>query len=104
MGNSLPKAAQDAAGLLYHNNALPAHGQLLVHQDQGLLCRTAFWPVGPQPVLVQGLIPRCRTLHFPVLNFMRFLSVQPVKVPLCGSTTFWLISHSTEFFYHLQTC
>ena len=78
MGNTLPKAAQDAAGLLYHNNALPAHGQLLVHQDQGLLCRTAFWSLGPQPVLVQGLIPR-----YPQMQDLAFPCVELDEIPLC---------------------
>ncbi|KAM6341361.1 LOW QUALITY PROTEIN: testis-specific gene 10 protein [Podargus strigoides] len=44
------------------------------------------------------IIGRCRTLHFPLLNLMMFLSapfLQPLRVPLEGSTT--PISHPSKF-------
>lgn len=42
--------------------------------------------------------PGARLLQFSLLNFMRLLSplVQPVRVPLDGSTTLWHTSHSAQ--------
>lgn len=54
-GDAFPNAAQDAGGLLCCKGALPAHGQLVVHQDgQDLLCGDDFQLWGPQ----QGLVPK----------------------------------------------
>lgn len=72
-----------------------------------LFCKAAFQPVHHLPV--PGVVPpQCRTLHFCLLNFCRFLARnsirQPVCVPLDGSTTLWgshslagVISHSCQF-------
>ena len=48
-GNALPNAAHDVAGC---ENALLAYGQLVVHQDP-----PGLYLVGPQCVLVRGVIP-----------------------------------------------
>lgn len=72
-----------------------------------LFCKAAFQPVQRLPV--PGVVPpQCRTLHFCLLDFRRFLAcnsiLQPVCVPLDGSTTLWgchslagVISHSCQF-------
>lgn len=40
----------------------------------------------------------CRTLHFPLLNFLRLLSaLQTVEVPLKSSTSLRHICHSSQF-------
>lgn len=75
-GNPLPKAAQETIGLLCHEGTCLAHGQPGVQQDpQVLLCKAAFQPVGPQPVLVhEGFFSSLyRILHFQLLNFIRLL-------------------------------
>ena len=74
----------------------------LVHQDhQGLFCKAAFQPFGPQPILVHEVIPlqvqdfvfSFDGLHeIPVSPFL-----QPVEVPLDGSMTLWCISRSSQF-------
>jgi len=66
---------QDAVGLLGFQSALLAYIQLVDHQDlQVFFCKL---PSGCSvPSLYQHLLlflPRCRILHIPLLNFMRFL-------------------------------
>jgi len=80
---------------------LLADAQLIVRQDPPVLFyKASFQLVGPQYWLLELFLPTCRTLTFPLLNFMRFLYcpfLQPVKVPLDGSTTLWCINRSSKF-------
>jgi len=82
--------------------ALLAHVQLGVHQEsQVLFSKAVFQPFGPQHVLVHGVIPpQVQGLAFPFADLQRtpvhpFL--QPVWVPLNGSTTSWCVNHSSQF-------
>ena len=60
-------AAQGTLGLLGCQLTLPGPGQLLIPQHpQVLLCRADLNPLILQPVLI--VRPRCRTLHFTLLN------------------------------------
>lgn len=85
---------QDDAGLLFYESALLVCDQL-VHQDpSGLVCRASFQQVGPWCTWCLCLFFSTvlfRTLHFPLLKFMRFLLNQPsslsrshVVPQLCG--------------------
>ena len=60
----------------------------------------SFW-LAPSMYWCMGLfLPRSMTLHFPLLNFMRFLFspfLQPVEVPVDARTSIWCISHSSQF-------
>ena len=70
-----PNAAQEVAGILHLEAAVLTQSAC---RAQGPLCYSlqSCFPAGePRYTLVWGLIlPRCRTLLFPLLNFMRFLS------------------------------
>ena len=69
--------------LLCCKGALPAHGQLVVHQDsQDLLCGADFQLAGPQKVLVHGAFPS--DLALPIAKFHE-IPVQPVRVSLTSS-------------------
>ena len=66
-------------------------GQLLVHQDpQVLFCKAAFQMVGPQPVLLSGVIPtQMQDFAFSLVELREIpliLIIQSVKVPLNGNT------------------
>lgn len=72
--------------------ALLAHGQLGVPQDpKTLLCRAAFQLVGPQVVLVPGVIPtQVQDFKLCLVEFNEILLssiLQPVQILLNGSTT-----------------
>ncbi|KAK4832039.1 hypothetical protein QYF61_020554 [Mycteria americana] len=68
---------------------------------QVLFCQAAFQLAGPQHILVPGVVPS------QVQDFALFLVelheipvgplLQPVEVPLNGSTVIWCISHSSQF-------
>ena len=98
-GNAPPNAAQEAVSLCCCKGAWLACGQL-VHHDHQVLHKAAFKPVKPQCVLVHGIFPSVGQDF--ALPFKEFHEVplcpflQPVKVPLNGSVTFWCISHSSE--------
>lgn len=54
---------------------------------------SAPWPFTPQPVSLQGLfLPRCRTVHLSLLNFVRLLFVWPVGDPLDSSPALKLVN------------
>lgn len=74
-GNVLPNGAWEAVGLLCYNAALLASVQFVVYQDpQVLLCKDALQLFRPSMYSHMALfLPRCRTLHFPLLNFLRLL-------------------------------
>jgi len=77
---------------------------LVSTRAQCLFRRAAFHLIGLQPIQVRGVIPLqvqdFVELHeIPVGPFL-----QPVEVPLDGSTTSWSMNSSSQFCYHLQTC
>lgn len=76
--NGLPNASRDAVGLLRYEGLLLVNGHFLVHKDpKVLLSRAALQLLRPQHVLMPGVIlTQYKTLHLPLLNFMRFLSAQ----------------------------
>ena len=88
--------------LLWGKGTLLPPVQPGVHQDpQVFFCQAAFQPGGPQHILVHGFVPPqvqdCALLfveldEVPVSPFL-----QPVVVPLDGSTTVGCISHSSQF-------
>lgn len=55
LGDTLPKAAQDTISHLCHKGTLLSHAQLGVHQDG--FCKAVFQLVGPQHILVHGVVP-----------------------------------------------
>ena len=67
------------------------HVQFLVHQDPvALLCRAAFLPVAPLPVLVCGVVisPQIQDLKFPIPELHEVAVgsfLQVVEVPQNGS-------------------
>ena len=97
-----PNAAQDTISLLYNKGTLLAHVQLGVHQDPHVLfCKAAFQPVGPQHVLVDGVVPpQVQDFALPLVE-QHEAPVSPflqlVQVPLNGSTTLWCIGPSSQF-------
>jgi len=77
-GHTPLNAPQDPTGLLGNQGTLLAHGQPVIPRDtQVPLRRAALQQVRPSLYWCMGLfLPRCRTLHLPWLNFVRFLSAQ----------------------------
>ena len=73
-----PNAPQDLISFLGSQGMLLAHGQPVVHQDtQVPLHRAALQQVRPSLYWCMGLfLPRCRTLHLPLLYLISFLSAQ----------------------------
>lgn len=76
---------------------LMAHIHFAVHQDtQVLFCKTLFYPLAPQPLLVHGVIPfQMRTFNLPLLNFTRVSIskfLQAVKSALNGITALQYIN------------
>ena len=85
-GHAAPNVPQDdPIALLGHRDTQLARGQLAVPQNpQALLRRAAFQQVTPGLCWCMGLsLPRCRTLHLPLLSFIRFLSSQLSSLPRC---------------------
>lgn len=75
--NGLPNVTQEAVDLLCHKSTSLAHSQLVrVTRTPG-----SFFAVVPSHLLAPSIywclplfLHRCRTLHIPLLDFMRFLS------------------------------
>ncbi|KAK4811113.1 LOW QUALITY PROTEIN: hypothetical protein QYF61_016399 [Mycteria americana] len=87
-------------GILCHKGTLLAHIQLSIHQDtQVFFCKAAFQLVGPQPVLVHGIIPpQVQDLALPLVELHEVPPISPlVEVPLNVSTTIWYISNYSHF-------
>lgn len=61
-------------------------------------CFPAGWP---QCILVHGIVPyHVQDFSFPFVDICKVSASplsQPVQVPLNGNTTFWCISHSSQF-------
>lgn len=61
-------------------------------------CFPAGWP---QCILVYGVVPsHVQDFSFPFVDICEVSASplsQPVQVPLNGNTTFWCISHSSQF-------
>ena len=75
VGNVLPNAAHQAVGLLGHQGTLLADVKLVHQQPQSPFLQNSFpedWPL-VHPGAWGLFLPRCRTLHFPLLNFMKCL-------------------------------
>ena len=94
-GDALPNATQDAAGLLCCNVTLLPHSLSCCPPRPQGFSRQRSLPVS-QPSACTGAggcsLPRCRTLYFPLLNCMRFLSAHfssLSEVPLDGNTLIW---------------
>lgn len=68
---------------------------------QVLLCKAAFQPVVPQPVLVHGAIPpHVQDFALPFIHLNKVPDsplLQTLKVPLNVSTTIWSINCSSQF-------
>lgn len=81
--------------------------QLGVYDSRDLLCKAVFYAVGPLPVLVPGIIPsQVQNLALLVVELREVpLSqlLQPVQVPLDGSTSIWCMSHSSQFCVAFKT-
>lgn len=82
--------------------ALLAHGQLAVRlRSKVFLHRPALQMVGPECVLVPGVTPPwLQDLALPLVELHDVpvsLFLQPIKVPLDGSMTFWYVSHFSQF-------
>lgn len=98
--NVLLNAPQDAVGLLCCWSTLLAHGQFVHQHPQVLLRKAAFQAVGPQHVLVHGVInPQGQDFAFPfAFCKVPVVSVlQPVKFPLVNQPL-------PSVLYHLPTC
>ncbi|KAK4828308.1 hypothetical protein QYF61_025320 [Mycteria americana] len=100
-GNTPPDAAQDTISLLCCKGTLLAHVQLGVHQDpQVLFCEAAFKLSGSQHILEHEVVPS-QVKDFALLVELHEVSIslllQPVEVPLDGSTTLWHTSCSSQF-------
>ena len=101
--NIWSSAAEDTFALLSCKGTLLAHTQGGVHQDPKVLsCQVAFQPSGPQPVLlVHGVVPpQKQNFALPLIALHEVLVspfLQPVEVPLDGSTALQCISHSSLF-------
>lgn len=81
---------------------LSLHGQLPVHQDPDFpLSKSTFQVFIPQHIQLPRFIPsQMQEFIFPSVELRKIrLSpfIQPVKVPLKGSTTLWCVSHSSQF-------
>ncbi|KAF1440525.1 Zinc finger RNA-binding protein, partial [Pygoscelis papua] len=92
----------DASRLLCCKGTLLAHVQLGVRQDPRVLfCQAAFQLGGCQHILVHGVVPRwLQNFALPLVELHEIPIgpfLQPVEVPLDGSTTLWHISHSSQF-------
>lgn len=75
-GNTTVNTAQEVLDLLYCNFSVLGQGQLVVHQGPPLSSSAdlLFSWMTPRVFRCMELsLPRCKTLHFPLLNFMRFL-------------------------------
>lgn len=65
-------SAQFAAGHISSRNTWLTHIQLVHHNPQLLFYKALLYPVSSQSVPLEGLCqPNCRTLHLPLLNFVR---------------------------------
>ena len=99
-GSTSPNAAQGNIRLLCSKGPLLAHIEPCVHQDSlALFCKAAFQLGGPQHILVPGAVPP-QGQDFVLLEFhgvpvSPFL--QPIEVPLDGSTTLCLSSYFSQF-------
>ena len=83
-GDNPSPASQDAAGLLWCRGALVAiGGQFTVHQNPQVLSAQLLWSwSAPSVYWYAGLFfLRCRSSHFPLLNFMRFLPAHFSSLP-----------------------
>lgn len=78
---------------------LSLHGQLPAHQDP--LSKSTFQVFIPQHIQLPGFIPsQMQEFIFPSVELHEIHVspfIQPVKVPLKGSTTLWCVSHSSQF-------
>ena len=97
--NALPNAAQNIFNVFCGKGTLLTHIQLGVHQV--LFCKAAFHLGGPQHILVcEVVLPQVQDFTLPLVEFHEVLVslfLQPVKVPLDGTTTLRCISHSFQF-------
>lgn len=88
-------------GLLCWKGTLLAYRQLAVQDPKVHLCRAAFQPVGPRYVLVHGVVPpQMHDFSLPLVEPNEIPCcpiLQPVLVPLNGSTTIWCMSYSFQF-------
>lgn len=89
-GYALANAAQDEVVHLCQQTTTLTHTQLLVlFNPHVLFLKTAFDTVGPQPLLLQGLL--CHRLHALIFIKLHQFSVspsfQPAKIPPSGSST-----------------
>lgn len=74
------KAALDAVGLLCHEVALLAHGQLVVHHNP-----RSFLQLGGPSTQWYTFLLICKKLYSSLLNFRRFLSGSPA----CSGPSGW---------------
>lgn len=85
-GNALCNALQGSTHPVYHKSMLLAHVQLGVHQEPQVFFPNCFLVV-PRMYWWLGLfLHRCRTLNFPFLNSMKFLSAHLSSL----LKTFWM--------------
>ena len=104
-GNTPPNVAQDTISLLRNKGTSLAYAQLGVQPRPPHLFLPNCFPVGQlfgsQPVLVPWVVPSQAQDSTVLLAELHEVSVapflQPVKVPLAGTTTLWCISQSSQF-------
>lgn len=79
----ITSSPQDAIGLLCHEGTLLAYVQLVFHKEiQIFFCQAASQSVSSSLYWCLGwFFLRGRTLHFPLMNFMRFLSLYFSSLP-----------------------
>ena len=71
----------------------------LTQESQALFCKAAFQLGGPQQVRVPEVVPP-QDFALPLVELHEVPAspfLQPVEVPLDGSTTLWPISQSSQF-------